>query len=290
MERTANVAFKRLEFQGGSYLDSQALNLRFVRVAIDTGDMAAKISIHKPLNTPHTDGKTLRTQGKEKNKTNEFTGEITTSMSPSGKLGGKRSEGSKTTSTYQTTESDARTTASHRLGVVWWGFAIRDPHIQTSCFFTDGQHPEVAFEFDSEDPIPSQMQVEVASYWFSSADTPSQVARASASWKSFFRNAKKTSKQALPYYNFCHAVKVHIPPNLTSKQERTEVIDFNTTSDEGNLTIQKGRTTSHKGEFQSLDHTVAPVKDEYYLLQKETEREPFISICNQAHSHHGVIT
>ena len=247
-------------------------------MAIDAGDKGTKININKPLPTPLTDGKAVRIEAEEKNKANEVSAEVTASLSPSGKIGGKRTQGSKNTSSRQTTECDTRTTASQRLGLAWWGFAIRDSHNQAGCFFPNKLLPDTEFEFSSRRPIPSQMQVEVASYWFSPPRVSSKEGRNSLRkflWprKEETKRRKEETKQPLPYYNFCHAVKLIIPPNMACNTEHIEEIDFNITEVAGDGTpkIKRGETEYEEGE--PLVHMVTPAKDKYVSFDKETEGE-----------------
>jgi hypothetical protein len=244
-------------------------------VAIDADDNETKVNIKKPLPTPSTNGKTVRIEAEEENKANEVTAEVIASLSPSGKLGGKRTQGIKKTLSRQITENDERTTASHRLGLAWWGFAIRDSHNQAGCFFPDELHPDAQFEFSSQRSIDSQMQVEVVSYWFSSPSIPSGAVRQKF-WADFFLRRKEEPKHLVPYYNFCHAVKVNTPLNMESGKKCVEDIEFNIAgvAGDGRWEIKKGKTRHQEGE--PIDHTVMSAEQRYYSLEKETESECFI--------------
>jgi hypothetical protein len=242
-------------------------------VVIDADDKGTKVNINKPLPTPSTDGKTVRIEVEEENKANEVTAEVTASLSPSGKLGGKRTQGIKKTSSRQITESDARTTASYRPGLAWWGIAIRDSHNQAACFFADELRPDAEFKFSSQRPIPSQMQVEVMSYWFSSPSVLSEVVHHKF-WADFFQRRKEEPKRVLPYYNFCHAVEVNTPPNMESREESVEDIEFNITGVAGDRRWERGGTRFQVGK--SLTHTVMAAEEKYFSREKETESKCFI--------------
>jgi hypothetical protein len=252
-------------------------------VAIDTHDCWARLTFDesRAYPTPRTDGKTTRTYAEEKNKGSELGATFTASLSPSGQVTGKITQNNKVTSTSQVAELDSRTTVSHRLGVAWWGFTIRDSNLQDRCYFPNERLPTLYCDFSPTVSVPAKIHIEVASYWFSPFVEKYEKAGSNffhKLWEWFgHRKAGTETTRPPPYYNFCHVVDVEIPPDMeeTFKEERQEEVNFimpETTDGKFEGNIIPGRGT---GDLP-ITHEVLPANKKYRILDIETQGEQFL--------------